>query len=163
MKEKYYKFLEISKLLNKAFGIEPLLYGSLGLQILTGKDLNADDVDILVPEIFIKEKWENLTSFLESNGYEMIDLHEHTFEKEKVHFSFAKIESLESFANIKLDEIEVRFDNGTEFKLLSLKQYLQVYEASSNDSYRKRINKNIKDEKKIEFIKQNLDEKNERI
>ena len=163
MKEKYYKFLEIAKLLNKAFGIEPLLYGSLGLQVLTGKDLNADDVDILVPEIFVKEKWENLISFLESNGYEMIDSHEHTFEKEKVHFSFAKIESLESFANIKLDEIEVEFDNETEFKLLSLKQYLQVYEASSNDSYRKRINKNIKDEKKIEFIKQHLDEKNERI
>ena len=41
--------LENARLLSDKFGIVPLLYGSLGLEYLTGDDLGADDIDILVP------------------------------------------------------------------------------------------------------------------
>ena len=41
--------LENARLLSDKFGIVPLLYGSLGLAYLTGDDLGADDIDILVP------------------------------------------------------------------------------------------------------------------
>ena len=93
----------------------------------------------------------------------MIDLHEHTFENGNIHFSFASIESLETFANIKLSEIKTQTRNEVYYKLLTLKQYLKVYEASSKDSYRKRFNKNTKDESKIEFIKLHLEDKDEGI
>ena len=53
---KFNLFLEnVWFLLNK-FGIVPLLYGSLGLEYLTGDDLGADDIDILVPRVFITER-----------------------------------------------------------------------------------------------------------
>ena len=163
MKEKYLNFLKMAKLLNDKFNIQPLLYGSLGLEVVTEANLNADDVDVLVPEIFIKSKWNDFRQCLESQGYKMIDLHEHTFENGNIHFSFASIESLETFANIKLSEIKTQTRNKVNYKLLTLKQYLKVYEASSKDSYRKRINKNTKDESKIEFIKLHLEGKDEGI
>ena len=160
MNLKYEKFLELTKLLNDKFNIHPLLYGSLGLEILTGENLNSDDVDILIPEIFIKAKWPEFMNCLEMHGYAMIDLHEHTFEKYNLHFSFSFIESLESFAKIKQNEIANKNVEDCTFKLMNLQQYLAVYEASSKDNYRKKIEKNTKDENKIKFIKKLLEGQN---
>ena len=43
---KFNLFLENARFLSDKFGIVPLLYGSLGLEYLTGDDLGADDIDI---------------------------------------------------------------------------------------------------------------------
>ena len=53
---KFNLFLENARLLSDKLGIVPLLYGSLGLEYLTGDDLGADDIDILVPRVFITER-----------------------------------------------------------------------------------------------------------
>ena len=161
MKSKYEKFLELAKLLNNKFNIYPLLYGFLGLEVLTGEKLNADDVDMLIPEMFIKDKWTDLMNYLETCGYEMIDLHEHTFEKDNCHFAFSFIEGLEPFAKIKVEEIEIKNDKNCIYKLMNLQQYLAVYEASSKDAYRKKIEKDTKDETKIKFIKRLLEKNND--
>lgn len=50
-------FLENARLLWQAFGIVPLLYGSLGLEYLTGENLHADSIDILIPEVFLHDRW----------------------------------------------------------------------------------------------------------
>lgn len=147
-------------LLLKKLGIIPLLYGSLGLEYLTGKDLNADDIDILIPKIFITEKWDEFKMLLEDDGYKLIDEHEHTFEKENIHFSYAQIEELEAFANINTSEIKTRKEKNIYFKLLSLQQYLKVYRASIKDGYRVNI-RGKKDKEKIQFIEQCI--KNENI
>ena len=47
---KFNCFLQNAEMLNNKFNIVPLLYGSLGLEVLTKSSLNADDIDILVPE-----------------------------------------------------------------------------------------------------------------
>ena len=153
MKDKFKKFLEIAKLLNHKFQIKPLLYGSLGLEVLTGENLNADDIDMLIPKVYIVDKWNDFMNCLEDNGYKMVDLHEHTFIKDELSFAFSFIESLENFANINESEIEEQNQNGVYYKLLNLEQYLAVYEASSKDDYRKKIAKTEKDEKKIKLIK----------
>lgn len=158
MESKYEKFLEIAKLLNDKFNIQPLLYGSLGLEVITGENLNADDVDMLIPEIYIRDKWLDFMNYLEECGYKMIDLHEHTFEKDGCYFAFAYIESLESFAQIKVEDIPIKNCCDCTYKLLNLKQYLAVYEASSRDNYRKKIAKNTKDEDKIKLIKKYLEQ-----
>ena len=43
-------FLQIAESLNKKLDIVPLLYGSLGLEQRLGVNLDADDVDVLIPE-----------------------------------------------------------------------------------------------------------------
>ena len=53
---KFNLFLENAQFLSDEFDIVPLLYGSLGLEYLTGDALCSDDIDILVPCVFITER-----------------------------------------------------------------------------------------------------------
>lgn len=154
----YSAFLKICKLISNEFLVIPLLYGSLGLERLTGEPLNADDIDILIPSAYVRgNKWIGFKSYLETNGYMLIDEHEHTFKKDGVYYSFACIEELESFADILQRSIPIVNDHETCFYLLTLEQYLAVYTRSSADGYR--MNKKEKrDHEKIALIQQKLNE-----
>lgn len=145
-------FFENAGLLNDKFKIIPLMYGSLGLEYITGENLDSVDIDVLIPQAFITEKWDELKSFLTENGYVLTNEREHTFQKDGIDYSYARFEELESFAQISLSDIrECRF-NEIRFKILSLEQYLKVYTASSKDGYRKNVRQK-KDAEKIAFIK----------
>ena len=149
-------FLQNAKMLNDKFNIVPLLYGSLGLEVLTNSSLNADDIDILIPRMFVKgDKWVELKLFLGSYGYDLIDEHEHTFQKDGVDYSYASVEGLKEFADIDIGDVEIHNTSGIKFMLLSLEQYLKVYQKSSQDGYRMNV-KEKQDNQKIEFIKNNI-------
>ena len=151
--KKFDCFIENAKLLNSESNIVPLLYGSLGLEVLTNTSLNSDDIDILIPEEYVTgEKWADFKTLLENNGYVLVDEHEHTFRKDGVDYSYAVAEGLKDFAGIDLHDIEIRNVSNTKFMLLSLEQYLKVYQKSSQDGYRMNV-KEKQDNKKIEFIK----------
>ena len=148
-------FIENARLLSDKFGIVPLLYGSLGLEYLTGDVLSVDDIDILVPRVFITDRWHEFKSFLEAQGYVLADEHEHTFARDGVAYSYADIEDLESFAGINTESIEMHEVDGIRFLLLSLEQYLVVYRQSSKDGYRVNVRQK-KDADKIRFIESKL-------
>lgn len=148
-------FFENVRLLQEEMQIVPLLYGSLGLGYLTKEKLSADDIDILIPEIYLTEQWVAFRTMLEKNSYRLIDEHEHTFEKNGVHFSYARLEELESFAGIAVPDIPILEANHIRFRLLTLEQYLGVYTASSKDGYRRDV-KEKKDQEKIGFIRSRL-------
>ena len=152
---KFNLFIENARLLSDKFNIVPLLYGSLGLEYLTGDDLGADDIDILVPRVFITERWHEFKSLLEAQGYVLFDEHEHTFAHGGVAYSYADIEDLESFVGINTEDIDVHEINGVRFLLLSLEQYLAVYKKSSKDGYRVNVRQK-KDADKIRFIESKL-------
>ena len=152
---KFNLFLENAQFLSDKFDIVPLLYGSLGLEYLTGDDLSADDIDILVPRVFITERWHEFKSHLEAQGYVLADEHEHTFVRDGVEYSYADIEDLESFAGINTEAIEMHEVDGVRFMLLSLEQYLAVYRQSSKDGYRVNVRQK-KDADKIRFIESKL-------
>jgi len=145
-------FFENAKLLGDKFGIAPLMYGSLGLEYITDKNLNADDIDILIPDVFLNSRWNEFKTVLAENGYVLTDEQEHTFQKNDNYYSYASIEELESFAEIDLSDIEQKCEYNVQFKILSLEQYLKVYTASSKDGYRINVRKK-KDDEKISFIK----------
>ena len=152
---KFNLFLENTRLLSDKFDIVPLLYGSLGLEYLTGDDLGADDIDILVPRVFITDRWYEFKALLEAQGYVLVDEHEHTFVRDGVAYSYADIEDLEPFAGIRMKDIEMREADGVRFLLLSLEQYLLVYQKSSKDGYRVNVRQK-KDADKIRFIESKL-------
>ena len=152
---KFNLFIENARLLSDKFGIVPLLYGSLGLEYLTGDVLGADDIDILVPRVFITERWHEFKSFLEAQRYVLADEHEHTFARDGVAYSYADIEDLEPFAGINTEDIEMYEADGVSFLMLSLEQYLAVYKKSSKDDYRVNIRQK-KDADKIRFIESKL-------
>ena len=148
-------FLENARLLSDKFGIVPLLYGSLGLEYLTGDDFGADDIDILVSRVFITDRWQEFKAVLEEHGYVLVDEHEHTFVRDGVVYSYADIEDLESFAGISTEDIEMHKADDVRFLLLSLEQYLAVYQKSSKDGYRVNVRQK-KDADKIRFIESKL-------
>ena len=148
-------FLENARLLSDKLGIVPLLYSSLGLEYLTGDVLDADDIDILVPRVFITDRWQEFKAVLEEHGYVLIDEHEHTFARDGVAYSYADIEDLDPFAGIRMKDIEMREADGFRFLLLSLEQYLAVYKQSSKDGYRVNVRQK-KDADKIRFIESKL-------
>jgi len=152
---KFNLFLEKSRFLSDKFGIVPLLYGSLGLEYLTGDVLGVDDIDILVPRVFITERWHEFKALLEAEGYVLMDEHEHTFVRGGVAYSYADIEDLESFAGINTETIEMHEADGVSFLLLSLEQHLAVYKQSSKDGYRANV-RHKKDADKIRFIESKL-------
>ena len=152
---KFNLFLENARLLSDKFNIVPLLYGSLGLEYLTGDILCADDIDILVPRVFITDRWQEFKAVLEEHGYVLADEHEHTFVCDGVAYSYADIEDLEAFAGINTEDIEMHEADGVRFLLLSLEQYLAVYKQSSKDGYRVNVRQK-KDADKIRFIESKL-------
>ena len=152
---KFNLFIENARLLSDKFNIVPLLYGSLGLEYLTGDILGADDIDILVPRVFITDRWQEFKAALEERGYVLVDEHEHTFVRDDVAYSYADIEDLESFAGINTEDIEMHEADGVRFLLLSLEQYLAVYKQSSKDGYRVNVRQK-KDADKIRFIESKL-------
>ena len=152
---KFNLFLENAQLLSEKFNIVSLLYGSLGLEYLTGDALDADDIDILVPRVFITDRWQEFKAVLEEHGYVLVDEHEHTFVRDGAAYSYADIEDLESFAGIRMKDIELREADGVRFLLLSLEQYLAVYQKSSKDGYRVNVRQK-KDADKIRFIESKL-------
>lgn len=165
MTNKFAEFLIIAKELN-ALGILPLLMGSVGLEVVTGKDWNAKDLDIHVPgdergwevppENSIDD-WEAIKNVMNNLGYRLIDLHEHEFYKDGL-FSveFGIIDTLPEFAGVELGDLELQESEGATYYLLNPKQYLALYKASSKDSYRGDKN-NHKDFVKIDFLEQMLE------
>ena len=148
-------FFENAKILADKFGIIPLMYGSLGLEYITDENLDSDDIDILIPNAFVKERWDEFRCVLEENDYVLIDEHEHTFQKDGVCYSYAELEDLEAFAQIRLSDVECKSEYGVQFRVLSLEQYLKVYTASSKDGYRINVRQK-KDADKILLIKNYL-------
>lgn len=149
MKKK--EFINIARLLNERLNIVPLLFGSLGLEQRLNKNLNADDIDILIPEVFLNERWNSIVALMNGAGYALYDLHEHAFEKSGLSVAFASIESLTPFAGIDLKQIPIIKEDGVCYYLPDLHDYLKVYKASAKDGYRKNV-KNKQDEQKIELI-----------
>jgi len=150
------RFLSNAALLNHHFGIIPLLYGSLGLEVLTGAFLNADDIDILIPQSYVTgNQWPAFRACLEACGYALVDEHEHTFRKDGTDYAYAAVEGLKDFAGIDIHEIGIRKTPQADYRLLSLAQYLRVYQRSSQDGYRMNV-KEKKDREKIDFIQSRM-------
>jgi len=157
--QKFDEFIKIAKKLND-IEIIPLLMGSVGLEVITGENWEAQDLDIHVPgdkrgwevppELSI-HSWIDIVKIMESMEYSLIDLHEHEFSKEELSVEFGIIDTLPNFAGVKLEDLEMHKKEDVKYYLLNPEQYLYVYEASSKDSYRTNKNNN-KDFRKIDFL-----------
>ncbi|UTC75313.1 phosphoribosylanthranilate isomerase [Treponema sp. OMZ 792] len=157
------EFKTICLHLNKA-GIIPTLMGSLGLEFISKEDWEPSDIDIHVPgdprgweapdELRIYN-WDKIMAVMKELGYNLIDVHEHEFQKTGVSVEYGTIDALYDFAGIYESDIELIQLDGIKFRVPSLKQFLGIYEASSKDSYRN-DNNNNKDFKKICWLNSHL-------
>ncbi|OXS59619.1 hypothetical protein B0G93_110104 [Bacillus sp. V-88] len=170
MNQKFNEFIEIARKLN-GIGITPLLMGSVGLEVVTGRSWDAQDLDIHVPgdkrgwevpaETSI-HNWNEILEIMKSMNYVLIDLHEHEFSKDGLSVEFGIIDTLPEFAGVRIEDLETHREDEVTYYLLNPEQYLRVYEASSKDSYRADQN-NHKDLEKIEYLKYALNPHNEKV
>lgn len=147
----YQEFIAISQFLNRHLHITPVLYGSLGLTKVTRINFSPQDIDILIPFIFLQEKWGLLKQTMKEQGYSLINLSEHEFQKGNIKIGFAFIEDLENFAGIDYKKLELLSKDGASYYRLSLADYIKVYQKSSQDGYRRTKN-NQKDREKLEVL-----------
>jgi hypothetical protein len=134
--------------------------GSVGLEVVTRKSWDSQDLDIHVPgdkrgwemppELSIFN-WEDIIKILNSMGYSLTDLHEHEFIKEGLSVEFSN-DTLPDFAGVQLEDLELHQMGEVKYYLLNPEQYLSVYKSSSKDSYRADKNNN-KDIKKMDILK----------
>ncbi|PSL40250.1 hypothetical protein B0H99_10526 [Planomicrobium soli] len=154
--ELYCEFLTISSFLNEELGIVPVLYGSLGLTKVAQVDFSPQDIDILVPLVFLQGKWGGLKQAMKKQGYLLIDLEEHEFQKEDIKIGFAFTEDLKRFAEVDYKKLEVFEEAGAKYCQLSLADYLKVYNQSAQDGYRRTKNDH-KDLKKLKILNKLVD------
>ncbi|GHF96764.1 hypothetical protein GCM10017783_05830 [Deinococcus piscis] len=155
------EFLRIARALNGA-GIVPTLMGSLGLEVATGRSWQPSDIDIHVrgdargwdaPDELRLSDSETIRRVMAALGYELTDLHEHEFRRGGLSVEFGTINALYEFAGVHWAELPLRAQAGVQFRLPTPAQFLRMYEASAQDSYRA-ANNNSKGLQKIDFLRQ---------
>ncbi len=154
---KYAEFLRIAGLINDRLGVKPVLFGSLGLEVRLGVGLNADDIDILLPENVLQEAWEKLAGLMGEIGYTLADAAKREFEKDGLRVSCAPLEEWGPFAGIDTRRIPAVTDSGVHYLLPGLPDYLRIYEALSKAAGR-REDKKKRDRDKLTLIRRAMGE-----
>jgi len=150
-KKKFEIFLEVAGNLNNFLNVTPILYGSLGLYKIIEEYGKCNDIDVLVPDEFVDEKWNELISLMEKIGFKLKDEHEHEFIRNSEKVAFAKQNDLIKRIKLYPNNLTVHDINNIKFKELSAKDYLSVYRLMLRDSYRQE-KRGMTDQKKIDLI-----------
>lgn len=145
-------FSEYQKVNNflSSHGIDSILYGSLGVSAYLGNFKEFSDIDLLITDVYLKEKWPELTTIMNNNGFKLIDEHEHEFSNDQnIKVAFAKQSILEedNICDLKKD-IQLHHVNGIAVKTLSKEAFIRAYTVSAKDGYRK----NIRGKKDLDII-----------
>jgi len=149
--KKFEVFLEVARKLNDFFNVIPILYGSLGLYKIIGEYSECSDIDILIPDEFVNERWNELIDLMEKMGFKLKDEHEHEFIRGSEIVAFAKQDNLIKRIELDPNKLIVSNINNIKFKELLIKNYLSVYRLMLRDDYRQKKRKKA-DQEKIDLI-----------
>lgn len=132
------KYIEINAFL-KDKGINPILYGSLGVSLYLGEFKEIGDIDILIEDEWVKgDKWQELIKLMNRHGFKLINEHEHEFINDQnvdVSFSFHSILIRDKIGDPIKDLAIIQKDN-LNIKTLNMKCFIKAYEYSAKDGYR---------------------------
>lgn len=131
MNEFLFKILEILKKLN----IKPVIYGSFGVSLYLGDFKKFEDLDILIEDEFINDRWIEFKKLFEVRGFNLIDEKEHEFELEgkKVGFASKDILIRDKVINNFSELVQYKDKNAL---TLTPEDFLRVYKVSVKDGYR---------------------------
>lgn len=151
-------FIEVTRKLNQEFDEAPIVYGSFGLERIIQKGIKAADIDILVRNELVQEKWGALKECIGGMGFILKREEEHEFERDEVIVAFAPETDVKWLTSGEPDKLPVVHESGARFRELSAEQYLELYEYLKEDSYRKKTGKAEKDKEKIQKIQEYIQE-----
>lgn len=153
----FHLFLAVTARLNHRLEVVPVLYGSLGLARTLNTPQPVGDVDLLIPALFLADRWPGLLTVMERLQFHLVNAREHEFRRGVESVAFADEESLHPFAGIDLSTLRIVTMEGVQFKELTLTDYLAVYRASERDGYRQ-VKRGKRDAEKIAQIEAALNQ-----
>jgi len=118
----------------KGLGIKPVIYGSFGASAYLGNFKTFEDIDLLIKDEFIGNQWKEFRKNLESEGFRLIDEHEHEFEFEGRKISFASMEILIRDKIINDYSELIQYEN-EDVLTLTPEGFLKAYRFSEKDGY----------------------------
>ncbi len=142
--------LNITLKILKKLNIKPVIFGSFGVANYLGEFKKFEDLDLLIEDIFINERWEESKELLESNGFKLVDENEHEFELngQKIGFASKNILIRDKIINDYSELIQYKNKDALTLKPES---FLKAYTFSIKDGYRINM-RNKKDKKVIDML-----------
>lgn len=125
------KILEILRELN----IKPVIYGSFGVASYLGNFKDFEDIDVLIEDEFINDKWQEFRKLFESRGFNLVSEKEHEFEFDGKKVGFASKDILIRDKIINDFSELVQYKN-TDAVTLTPQEFLKAYNFSVKDGYR---------------------------
>jgi hypothetical protein len=122
-------------------GVSPLLYGSQGVSLYLGAFKQFSDIDLLVADEYLEDKWTALVSIMALRGFALVDEHEHSFRNTRgVEANFAAVSILkrDDILNGPDDIVTIKTPQGP-FKTLTAESFKRAYSFSIKDGYRRDI------------------------
>lgn len=140
-------------------GLDPVLYGSLGASLYLGEFKQFGDVDLLVDESWISERWPELVQLMNTLGFELVDKKEHAFsDKHGLSVAFAADSILVRDGIIgSIEELSRQDVEGVNIRTLSPLQLKKAYEFSVKDGYRLEV-RGKQDRTVIELLDRHIQE-----
>jgi hypothetical protein len=136
------RILEILSELN----IKPVVYGSFGVSLYLGDFKKFEDIDILIEDEFVNNKWVEFRKLFESKGFDLINEKEHEFELDGKRVGFAS-KNILIRDKIIIDYLQLIPYKTKNALTLSPADFLKAYKFSVKDGYR--IKKRGKKDKDI--------------
>lgn len=151
-------FIEVVKKLNQEFEETPIVYGSFGLERILQKGIKAADIDILVRNELVQERWDELKKCIEGMGFALKDEGMHELMRDGVIIAFAPETDVKWLTGGDPKTLSVTTEGEVRFRELTIYQYLELYEYLKEDRYRKETGKAERDKEKIQKIQEYIAE-----
>lgn len=131
------EFGRVTQIFNRDLRVIPTLYGSLGLWCVSHVPFNAHDIDMLVPEAYLKTGWPELVAAMEKGGYSLSNARQHKFGNGRDEISINFVEALDHFADVDYRQATLDKETNCVYYQLCLEDYQKVYSQSLKDEKRK--------------------------
>ena len=135
--ESRHALVDVVQYLRQA-GIEPIVYGSVGVSFYLGAYKQSfDDLDLLIEDAYITEDWPALQKIMQAHEFVLTDEHEHEFSNGHTRVAFAGQSILvrDGITDPGRDRIFVPFED-TDFQTLTPAAFERAYAYSAKDGYR---------------------------
>lgn len=137
-------FLNIVHKLNDT-GIQPIIYGSMGLRLLLNKDIQINDIDFIIES---PDQFEVCKQVMLDMGFQLDPDHHREFMKDELYCSFIDKGDIENLISEPLVCKKVAIGKCLFFNI-SIEQYKKIYEKGLGNVYRRKK----REEEDLEKIK----------
>jgi len=152
---KIYQALDdVLTLFRRRFDHEPIVYGSLGVELLLNRDFDAHDIDIIVEDA-VHAQAKAIDTMLRENGFETVGREYLAYRKNGVVVEISKMSYWIETCSLAPDGLARASYGGRSYQVLSLDNQIRLYSYLARLPLRT-AEKRQRDEIKLEALRQRL-------